>query len=377
MAVQNPNNGRDPRGDDGPDDAPQLNSILGVEEYRTRNGLQTYMTRLGEAQAGAAEARNGAAEARINAVEERNNAVGVRTNAVEARNNASEASNNASEARNRAPEARERAAEARSNASGTRSNAAGTRNNATEGRNGAASKNKKSKKKKWEENKKQTQEGKVCPLFQESGQCRYGDNCKNSHTLPDTLPSPDDKANPDPPKKEKDSLKKEKDSPVNLFFGKYPEFDYMRDKPLWDEFDRMNQHCKLRGAEKNQIRAEFHIALVEEFNHVFGMDEGSLESWGKLCATMGLSTPTTLEEAHKIVRDAYVNLVVLVQGPRTGEPVKVFKSAEDLKEFTTETKWTFPQKHAQAGGLLKMLIRKMGGPSHGPGSRGKKKAVAK
>lgn len=55
----------------------------------------------------------------------------------------------------------------------------------------------------------------------------------------------------------------------------------------------------------------------------------------------------------------------------------MFKNAEDLKEFTAETKWIFPQKHAQAGGLLKMLIRKMGGPSYGPGSRGKKKAVAK
>ncbi|RSL57636.1 hypothetical protein CEP51_014217 [Fusarium floridanum] len=266
-----------------------------------------------------------------------------------------------------------------------RSNAAGVRN-------GDASKNKKkSQKKKLEKNKKQNQEEKVCPLFQESGKCRYGDNCKFSHILPDTLPSPDDdKVDPDPlkkeqdsfekekdsPKKEEDSPKKEEDSPIDLFFGKHPEFDYMRDKPLWDEFDRMNQHFQLKGA-KNQSRVEFHIALVKEFNHMFGVDEGSLESWGKLCAAMGLSTPTTLEEAHKMVRDAYVNLVVLVQSSRTGEPVKVFKSAEDLKEFTAETKWIFPQRHAQAGGLLKMLLRKMGGPSHGRRPQGKKKAVAK
>ncbi|RSL58453.1 hypothetical protein CEP53_006132 [Fusarium sp. AF-6] len=258
-----------------------------------------------------------------------------------------------------------------------RSNAAEARSNATRVRNGDASKNNKKPKKKLEKNKKQNQEEKVCPLFQESGKCRYGDNCKYSHIIPDTLPSPDDdKVDPDPLKKEHDSPEKEEDSPIDLFFGKHPEFDYMRDKPLWDEFDRMNQHFQLKGA-KNQSRVEFHIALVKEFNRMFGVDEGNLESWGKLCAAMGLSIPTTLEEAHKIVRDAFVNLVVLVQSPRTGETVKVFKNAEDLKEFTAETKWIFPQRHAQAGGLLKMLLRKMGGPSHGRRPQGKKKAVAK
>ncbi|KAJ4229912.1 hypothetical protein NW759_003278 [Fusarium solani] len=258
----------------------------------------------------------------------------------------------------------------------------------------------KSKKKNAGKKKKQGQGQTVCRLFQESGQCRYGDNCRFSHLLPDTLPPPDGTVDPDPPKKEdnssekEDSSKKEEDSPIDLFFAKYSEFDYMGDKPLWDEFVRMGQHFKWQGPKKAQVKNDFRDALVEEFNYVYGTDESSLESWGKLCQAMGLCAPKTLKEAHKvrklvelitahntdqqqIVRGAHVNLIALVQSPRTGEPVEVFKSVQDLRQFTAKAKWTFPQEHTQAGGLLKMLLRKMGGQSHGHGSRGKKKAVAK
>ncbi|KAJ4169987.1 hypothetical protein NW754_006131 [Fusarium falciforme] len=255
---------------------------------------------------------------------------------------------------------------------------------AAEASNGEASKTKsKSKKKNAGKKKKQEQVQTVCRLFQESGQCRYGNNCRYSHLLPNTLPPPDSTVDPDPPKKEddsyekEDSSKKEKDSPIDLFFAKYPEFDYVGDKPLWDEFVRMGQHFKWQGPKKAQVKNDFRNALLEEFDYVYGTDESNLENWGKLCQAMRLSAPKTLKEAHKIVRGAYVNLVALVQSPRTGESVEVFKSAQDLRQFTAKTKWTFPQEHTQAGGLLNMLLRKMGGQSHGYGSRGKKKAVAK
>ncbi|KAL2693809.1 hypothetical protein Neosp_000375 [[Neocosmospora] mangrovei] len=251
-----------------------------------------------------------------------------------------------------------------------------------EASNGETSKTKrKSKKKKWEKNKKQEkakkqeQEQKVCRLFQESGQCRYGDKCKFSHQLPDTLPPLNNTTDPVLPGEDDGSAKKEEDSPIDLFFAKFPKFDYMRDKPLWNEFHRMVEHFKWQGAERGHFKSEFREALVEEFNYVYGTDEGSLENWGKLCQTIGLSIPKTLKEAHKIVGGVHVNLVTLVQRLRTGEPVEVFKSVQDLRQFTAKSKWIFPLEHDQAGGLLKMLLRKMGSQSRG--SRGKKKAVAK
>ncbi|UPK89747.1 hypothetical protein LCI18_000682 [Fusarium solani-melongenae] len=251
--------------------------------------------------------------------------------------------------------------------------------------NGEASKTKSKSKQKnpGKKKKKQEQVQTVCRLFQKSGQCRYGDNCRYSHLLPDTLPPPDGTVDPDPSKKEDDSSekegssKKEEDSPIDLFFAKYPEFDYMRDKPLWDEFVRIGQHSKWQGPKKAQVKNDFRDALVEEFNCVYGKDESSLENWAKLCQAMGLSAPKTLKEAHNIVRGAYVNLVALVQSPRTGESVEVFKSVQDLRQFTAKTKWTFPQEHTQAGGLLNMLLQKMCGQSHGRGYRGKKKTAAK
>lgn len=271
-----------------------------------------------------------------------------------------------------------------------------------EASNGETSKTKrKPKNKKKEKKKKQDQEQKVCRLFQESGQCRYGDKCKFSHQLPDTLPPPNNTADPvlpreedGSPRKEDGSPRKEEDSPIELFFAKFPKFDYMRDKPLWDEFHRMVEHFKWQGAERGHFKSEFREALVDEFNYVYGTDEGSLENWGKLCQAMGFSVPTTLKEAHKVCKHAklitiqntdqyqtvgraHVNLVALVQSPRAGEPVEVFKNVQDLRQFTAKSKWIFPLEHDQAGGLLNMLLRKMGSQSHGRGSRGKKKAVAK
>ncbi|KAM0436932.1 hypothetical protein ACHAPT_002645 [Fusarium lateritium] len=228
---------------------------------------------------------------------------------------------------------------------------------------GEKKKKKPKKKKKTEEKKEKVQ--KICSFFQKSGRCRYGHNCKFSHALSDTLPPPDDKVEPTPPEKVADS-------PMDLFFAKYPEFEYMRNKPLWNEFDRLCEDLKFGEPKRYHVKGDFRNALVEEFNHVYGTDEGDLECWRKLCKTMGLSTPTTLAKAHKLVRGAHINLVVLVQSPRTCEPVQVFKNIQDLRNFTAETSWTFPCQHNKAGGLLNALLRKIGDPSHGYRHRGKK-----
>ena len=54
-----------------------------------------------------------------------------------------------------------------------------------------------------------------------------------------------------------------------------------------------------------------------------------------------------------------MNLVDLVDSPRTGAAVKVFPNLKELQDYTIETGKFFPRKGAYAGGLLRFLLRKI------------------
>ena len=56
-------------------------------------------------------------------------------------------------------------------------------------------------------------------------------------------------------------------------------------------------------------------------------------------------------------RQAHVNLVDLVDSPRTGAPVKVFPNLQKLRDHTINNGKYFPKKDAYAGGLLRFLLR--------------------
>jgi hypothetical protein len=47
----------------------------------------------------------------------------------------------------------------------------------------------------------------------------------------------------------------------------------------------------------------------------------------------------------------------LVDMPNTGKPVKLFKNAGELCDYTRRTDKVFPRNEARAGGLLKYLLR--------------------
>jgi hypothetical protein len=54
-----------------------------------------------------------------------------------------------------------------------------------------------------------------------------------------------------------------------------------------------------------------------------------------------------------------VNLVDLVDTPRTGAAVKVFPTLEKLQNYTIEHRKYFPKEDAYAGGLLRFLLREI------------------
>jgi hypothetical protein len=75
----------------------------------------------------------------------------------------------------------------------------------------------------------------------------------------------------------------------------------------------------------------------------------------------------------KLVWDAHVNIVDLLESARTGAPVQKFATLEDLREYTMEPEKRFPKKSAYTGGLLKELLREIFNPYFGRRRNGSEK----
>lgn len=78
---------------------------------------------------------------------------------------------------------------------------------------------------------------------------------------------------------------------------------------------------------------------------------------------------------EKLVWDAHVNLVDLVECARTGKRVRKFATLEELRAYTMNPnlKKVFPKKSAYAGGLLKELLREIINPYYGRRRNGSEK----
>lgn len=65
------------------------------------------------------------------------------------------------------------------------------------------------------------------------------------------------------------------------------------------------------------------------------------------------------------MKATYVNICNLVDVPRIGKPTKLFESEKALSQYTKSTKEYFPQGHAEAGGILRFLLRHIFHPEEG------------
>lgn len=79
-------------------------------------------------------------------------------------------------------------------------------------------------------------------------------------------------------------------SPIERFFGYYPDFPYNPSKPSAEQFQSMRKTFRWRrgDAEGGQAWADFRLALVQEFNWLFGTDERDLLAWQNVCAFVGV-----------------------------------------------------------------------------------------
>ena len=132
--------------------------------------------------------------------------------------------------------------------------------------------------------------------------------------------------------------------------------------------------------EIGEARRKFKSAMVQKFNDLYGTDEKDLNSLQNLCHILNFEpAPEGLKEYREVsicrvpfimawiaetdddqrVRQTHVNLVDLVDTPRTGASVKVFPNLKKLQVYTIKNEKYFPKEDAYASGLLRFLLREI------------------
>ncbi|CAE6473717.1 unnamed protein product [Rhizoctonia solani] len=177
------------------------------------------------------------------------------------------------------------------------------------------------------------------------------------------------------PKNAEDKRSQYKPPPhIKNFFAQYPEFDYDPTKHYIDEFYRMTkqfrwnskgtleQQAKFRAARENVDRASVH-----QFNEIYGTDVDDHAAWQKIFEILRMGkAPKRIGACKRRVREYHANLCDLVHNHARGKGTKRFRSAEELRDYTIRTGKFFPQKHADAGGLLRFLLRHLLNPPSNP-----------
>jgi hypothetical protein len=87
------------------------------------------------------------------------------------------------------------------------------------------------------------------------------------------------------------------------YFAQYPRFNYDSTRSPTEEFRRLSKHSKWGKSARRDAREEFQLALVKEFNGLYGTDEFDIHSWQALFRVLGLAPiPESVPECQKVRR---------------------------------------------------------------------------
>jgi len=149
---------------------------------------------------------------------------------------------------------------------------------------------------------------------------------------------------------------------ITAFFAEYPEFDYDSTAPVTQEYRRLTQESDWmpRSQEDKKAKAAFGTAMGKQFASFYGSSIHDIKAWKALCEALGVDPiPKTIAECRDLIKSKHVNLVDFIDTRITGDPIKIFKTEKELREYTRGEDKYYPKKSAKESGVLKYLLRKI------------------
>ncbi|KAJ7235361.1 hypothetical protein C8J57DRAFT_1530795 [Mycena rebaudengoi] len=120
---------------------------------------------------------------------------------------------------------------------------------------------------------------------------------------------------------------------LEKFFSSYPKFEYDPSGPASQQYQALKSIVPKNVRQK--ASKGYSEALVATFKEKYGHDVNSLESWQKLCRAVEFSPiPTCIKECQRLIEDAHVNIIDLLNIHTTGEPVHRFATEKRLSCYT-------------------------------------------
>ncbi|KIL67993.1 hypothetical protein M378DRAFT_159246 [Amanita muscaria Koide BX008] len=149
---------------------------------------------------------------------------------------------------------------------------------------------------------------------------------------------------------------------IARFFALYPNFVYDPQASVSAEFRRLvaTHRWKRQSPQRDEAWERFSKAMGQQFSTFYGSDINDLRAWQALCIALRVKlVPDTVKECKKIIKSTHVNLVDFIDTRTTGRPIKKFRTAQGLRDYTNETEKYFPLESAKESGVLKYLLRQI------------------
>ncbi|PTB63448.1 hypothetical protein BBK36DRAFT_1096448, partial [Trichoderma citrinoviride] len=165
------------------------------------------------------------------------------------------------------------------------------------------------------------------------------------------------------------------ETPLDEFFSSFQSFRY---KPGRSPIESWKQVASSRGwqprpkkdAPGRDAWDRYQKALAKELELYFGHEKDP-RAWRTLCRAVGRrDAPEEIKKCEAILRNTHVNIVDLIHWGRNGgeeaednKPPKVFKSVQELKDYTYKSHKIFEQEQLRGynGGnvVLRHLLRRL------------------
>ncbi|KAK0192348.1 hypothetical protein F5146DRAFT_927646 [Armillaria mellea] len=136
-------------------------------------------------------------------------------------------------------------------------------------------------------------------------------------------------------------------TPIQAFFARYPKFSYDLRKGTMAQFHDMAGQLGWGKRIRCKALSEIQVALVRQFNEMYGGDANDLRSWKKLCEVVSRReiVPNDIDACKEVIKSVHVNIYDLVDWhPANKVPLPIHDTETALSKYTLHSDYKiFPR----------------------------------